>query len=187
MNSIVVDVEIKGVAPLLQHNIDGGEQQMLGKGKRKTSGVANDEEEWKRFLYRADGTGRLGHPSSALESLFVKAARDFKADKRRTMAEIAKATMFCNETLFEIVGKTGPDRVNRSSVVNPNTRGRGFRYRPEFDAGWIGRVSITIADLELMPEPRAKEILEHGGRLIGIGDWRPKFGRFIVTKWKVRK
>lgn len=187
MPSITIDVEIRGTAPLLQHNIEGAEAQMLHKGKRRTGGVANDENEWKNFLYKIDGNGKLGHPSAALESMFVKAARDFKADKRRTMADTAKATFFCNDTYIQLVGKTGPDRVNRCSVVNPNTRGRGFRYRPEFDAGWVGRVAVTLADTELMPEDRAKEIMEHGGRVIGIGNWRPKFGRFMVTGWKVRK
>lgn len=187
MGSLVVNVEIKGTAPLLQHNIEGAEAQMLNKGKRKSSGVADDPEEWKGFLYKMNGNGKLGHPSSAFESAFVRAARDFKADKRRTMAEIAKAALFCNETMIELVGKTGPDRVNRSSVVNPNTRGRGFRYRPEFDAGWVGRFSITLADPDLLPESKAHEIAEHAGRMIGIGNWRPKFGRFIITKWTVTK
>src|SRR3972149_588974 len=151
MSSVVIEVELKGVAPLLQHNIDGGEEQMLNKGKRKSSGVCNDEEEWKRYLYRIQGNGKLGHPSAALESAFVKAARGFKADKRRTMAEIAKAAFFCNETYIELTGKTTPDRINRSSVVNPNTRGRGFRYRPEFDAGCGGRIAVTMGGLGLFP------------------------------------
>jgi hypothetical protein len=184
MPPLVISVEVKGIAPLLQHNIDGGEAQMLQKGKRKTSGVSDNPDEWKASLYKIAGNGKLGHPSAALESAFVRAARDFKADKRRTMAEVAKANFFCNQTYIELVGKKGPDRVNRCSVVNPNTRGRGFRYRPEFDAGWIGKVDLTLADLDLLPEDRAKEILEHAGRVIGIGDWRPKFGRFIITKWK---
>ena len=187
MSSLNVHVEIKGIAPLLQHNIEGAEAQMLNKGKRKTGGVRDDPNEWKQWLYKIDGNGRLGHPSAAIETMFVKAARDFKADKRRTMAEVCKAAMFCNEKYVELVGKNGPDRVNRASVVNPNTRGRGFSYRPEFDAGWTGTFSITLSDLDLLPEDRAKEIMDHGGRLIGIGSWRPKFGRFIVTEWKAAK
>jgi hypothetical protein len=28
-----------------------------------------------------------------------------------------------------------------------------------------------------------KEILDYAGRFVGIGDYRPKYGRFQVTQW----
>lgn len=184
--SVTVDVQIEGIAPLLQNNIEGAEEQMLRKGKRSTSGVKDDPEEWKTKLYRVNGNGRLGHPGAAVESAIIRAARDFRADKRRSMADVAKALCYVNEPMIELDGKKEPDGIHRSSVVNPNTKGRGFVYRPMFNAGWIGSFTLTLADTEVFPVDRLKEILDYAGYRIGIGDWRPKFGRFFVRKFAVR-
>jgi hypothetical protein len=183
--SIVVDVEIEGIAPLLQNNIEGSAEQMARKGKRSTGGVKDDPEEWKGKIYRIkDG---LGHPGGAIDSALTKAARDFKADKRRSMADVIKATCYVNETFLTLIGKSEPDLINRSSVVNPHTKGRGFVYRPMFETGWRASFSLTIADLEMVEKDRVLEILQHAGRRCGIGDWRPKFGRFSVVKFETRK
>lgn len=180
----VVDIEIQGIAPLLQNNIEGSMEQMTRKGKRRTGGVKDDAESWKGKLYRIEDG--LGHPGAAIESALVKAGRDFKADKRRSMADIVKATCFVTEPYLTLVGKTEPDLINRASVVNPHTKGRCFCYRPMFETGWKGSFSLQIADLEMVSVDRIKEILDHAGRRVGIGDWRPKFGRFFVTRFETR-
>jgi len=183
--SVIIDCEIEGIAPLLQNNIEGSAEQMARKGKRSTGGVKDDPEEWKGKLYKIkDG---LGHPGGAIDSALTKAARDFKADKRRSMADIIKAMCYVNEPFLELVGKSEPDSINRASVVNPHTKGRGFVYRPMFETGWKGSFSLTVADLEMVALEQVKEILDHAGRRVGIGDWRPKFGRFMVTKFEKRK
>jgi hypothetical protein len=185
MGQKVIDCEITGIAGLIQNNIEGSEKQMLTKGKRATGGVKNDEDEWKLKIYKYNGG--LGHPGAAVESALVKAARDFKADKRRSMTDIIKALVFVNEPFIELVGKKQPDHVRRDSVVNPHTKGRGFVYRPLFDAGWKGKFSLTLFDDEIVELARVKEILDYAGYRIGIGDWRPKFGRFIISRWAIRK
>lgn len=184
--SCVFDVQIEGIAPLLQNNIEGSAEQMARKGKRSTGGVKDVPEEWKGKIYKIKD-GQLGHPGGAIESALNKAARDFKADKRRSMADIIKAICYVEEPFIELVGKSEPDSIHRASVVNPNTKGRGFVYRPLFETGWKGSFALTIADLEMVDISQVHEILSHAGRRIGIGDWRPKFGRFIVTKFEKRK
>lgn len=187
MKVTVVDIEIQGVACLLQNNIEAapGVGIKPENTKRHTSGIHNDPEEWKDRVYKQPN-GRLGHPGAAIESALVKSAREFKADKRRSYAEIVKASCFVNEKFIDL-GVKKPDEVNRASVVNPNTRGRGFSYRPQLNPGWKGTFSLTIQNSEVIPIERVKEILDHAGMMVGIGDWRPKFGRFICTKFQVRK
>lgn len=183
--SAIVDIEIEGIAPLLQNNIEGSAEQMARKGKRSTGGVKDDPEEWKGKLYKVGS--KLGHPGGAIDSALTRAARDFKADKRRSMAEIVKAVAYVNEPYLILLGKSEPDSINRASVVNPHTKGRGFVYRPMFETGWRGSFSLTVGDLEMVSLDQMKEILDHAGRRIGIGDWRPKFGRFFVSKFETRK
>lgn len=183
--SVVVDVEIEGIAPLLQNNIDGSAEQMARKGKRSTGGVKDDPEEWKGKIYKIKSG--LGHPGGAIDSALTKAARDFKADKRRSMADIIKAMCYVEDQYITLVGKSEPDSINRASVVNPHTKGRAFVYRPMFETGWKASFALMVADLEMVALEQVKEILDHAGRRVGIGDWRPKFGRFMVTRFEKRK
>lgn len=184
---ITFDCEITGIAPLLQNNIASAEEQMSRKGKRATSGVRDNPEEWKSKLYRVPGDGQLGHPSAALESALVKAARDFKADKRRSMSEVVKALVFVPTEWLVLKQKDTDVLVRRDSVVNPNTKGRGFVYRPSFGEGWQATFPLVLADTEVIEVARLKEILDYAGYRIGLGDWRPKFGRFLVSRFQESK
>lgn len=63
-----------------------------------------------------------------------------------------------------------------------NQRGRVIRVRPIFRA-W----SVTF-DLEVFQEEINKtqvaDLIKAAGRHTGLGDWRPKFGRFVVESMK---
>jgi len=127
----------------------------------------------------------IGIPVIALENCIIHAGREFKADKRRTMKEILKATIFVRPD-YAIVndGVKEPDFIHEAQVVNPNTKGRNIRYRPAFKEGWTARFQIDIDDPEVVPAERLKEILEFAGRRVGVGDWRPRYGRFLVAEFK---
>lgn len=177
-----IEVEIQGTAPLLQANVLSAEESLSRKGRRKTSGAKDDANEWKGFLYPIDGG--LGHPSAAIETALATAAREFKADKRRTMKDVVKACVFVEGDFITLVGKTEPDMIRRDIIVNPNTKGRGFVYRPLFHAGWKAKFNLILQDEDAVPADRLKEMLDFAGTRIGIGAWRPKFGRFMVTKFE---
>jgi hypothetical protein len=57
-----------------------------------------------------------------------------------------------------------------------------MRVRPRMEK-WSLDFSITIWDKNIKKEDISK-ILNYAGQFVGIGDYRPKFGRFIVTKLK---
>jgi hypothetical protein len=178
-----IEVEIQGIADLLQANVLSAEEGLSGSHKRrKTSGAKNEPEEWKKFLYPVEGG--LGHPSAAIESALATAAREFKADKRRTMKDVVKACVFVEGDFITLSGKTEPDMIRRDIVVNPNTKGRGFVYRPLFNKGWKATFTLVLADEDAVPSDQLKEMLDFAGARIGIGAWRPKFGRFMVTKFE---
>lgn len=179
-----IEVEIQGIADLLQANVLSAEESLAGgKKRRKTSGAKNEPEEWKKFLYPTEN-GTLGHPSAAIESALATAAREFKADKRRTMKDVVKACVFVEGDYINLIGKTEPDSIRRDIVVNPTTKGRGFVYRPLFEKGWKATFSLVVADEDAVPTDQLKEMLDFAGARIGIGAWRPKFGRFMVTKFQ---
>ena len=181
-----VEVQIRGIAPLLQNNRLGSEEQIKGGDgrRRKTAGASNNTEEWKGKLYK-DDQGKLVHPTSAIEKCLELSAREFKADKRRTMRDVIKACVFA-EKPFARINKAveSPDFIHECPFVNPNTKGSGIRYRPAFKEGWTMDFKLNVMDEEAVPVERLKEIFDFGGARIGIGDWRPKYGRFLVSKFE---
>ena len=70
-------------------------------------------------------------------------------------------------------------------VVIPATRGAQIRYRPKFE-NWKLSFEIELLEEDIDPEV-VKAILTSAGHKVGIGDNRLNgFGRFEVTRWKVR-
>jgi len=57
-----------------------------------------------------------------------------------------------------------------------------MRARPRFNK-WALDFSIIVTH-DALPKAVLKELLDHAGRYMGIGDYRPKFGTFIVTKFE---
>ena len=69
---------------------------------------------------------------------------------------------------------------------NANTRGAVWVVRPRID-NWELDFEITLLQDERISTDLLKEILEYAGAYVGVGAWRPKFGRFVITKWNVKK
>ena len=65
-------------------------------------------------------------------------------------------------------------------------RARVVRIRPCFGPGWKLDFEITVLD-DQVPHNVVNEVLSLAGRTVGIGDFRPRFGRFMVTKFEVVK
>jgi hypothetical protein len=61
--------------------------------------------------------------------------------------------------------KVGMQRVNRT--------------RPHFPV-WTTSATIYL-DTEVLDESDLRTLVDIGGRLVGLGDWRPRFGRFTGT------
>lgn len=58
------------------------------------------------------------------------------------------------------------------------------RSRLMIGAGWELQFSIEVQDERLSPEVM-KAVLEEAGRAVGIGDYRPRYGRFAVEQFQV--
>jgi len=61
----------------------------------------------------------------------------------------------------------------------PNPKERPFIRRP-----WQLRFEIELFENEYLKETTLRQHFEKGGLLIGLGTYRPQFGRFEVAKWE---
>ncbi len=59
------------------------------------------------------------------------------------------------------------------------------RVRPAFRAGWEATFLLGILLPEYIKPHDLNEVIAQAGRLVGVGDFRPTFGRFQVVKFEV--
>jgi hypothetical protein len=55
------------------------------------------------------------------------------------------------------------------------------RERPAFHAGWAVTVDFLVTTPEYISPDLLHEVTTLAGRLVGVGDFRPSYGRFQVT------
>ena len=177
---------IHGAAPIVMHNgrLADPQSEIVKAMKRLTSKRDKTDSdhaelarlEWYGGLYLDDGKPCI--PSELVEAMLIEAA------KKRKKGPAAKAGIICEKNFpLEYEGPKDPDEMwesedYRLTVGVKVQRNRIMRTRPIFRK-WQASIEVHYMD-ELLNERDIKEFLEIGGTIIGLGDWRPKFGRFEV-------
>lgn len=193
-----INVEIEGTAPLLQHRF-GMAAQIEGEAKsKKRTGKIDYSEEWRETCYFTP-ENELYQPANHLEMSMIKAAVSFKIPGKRgkTYKDLFKAAVFVQPDAL-LLGRdvpkeppiyngtgTAPEGVYvdlRPVVIQ---RSRVMRTRLAFSPGWKLAFEIQVIDDQLHHEV-VNEVLVESGQKVGIGDYRPRFGRFIVIKFEAR-
>lgn len=179
-----VNVELTGTAAIMQHKFSL-EKEVKGAGQQDYS------EEWKKTIYTKGG--EIVQPSTHIIAALVKAASTFKIQGKRgkTFKDIFNAYLFV-EPEYIPHGIPIPDEldddpdkqmyVDRRPVVVQ--RSRVVRARACIHEGWKLAFKITVIDDDL-PVQVLNDALIMAGRIIGIGEYRPRFGRFMVSKFEV--
>lgn len=174
MQKQIIDVAIKGIAPLLMNKyVDDGDS-------KKTRKNYDDQKEAEKRLY-LDENGNLAQPGEHIEGAMIAAGVNFKYAGRKTFKDYLKAGLFVSESL--ITHKIQKWEIDKRPVVVQKSRIP--RCRPMLNE-WELDFQFEIWDSNIDPGD-VNEILVHAGRFVGIGDYRPKFGRFIVTKFEYKK
>lgn len=178
-----IDVTIEGITPLLMHRFaqDGADDP-----GRKRTGVPDWKLEADKAKY-TDEKGQLYQPSEHLERAMAIAASQFKVQGKRgaTYSKLVGSTIEVHP--FTIPHKHQQFEVDARPVVVQ--RARIIRYRPRLDT-WGLDFELRLLDDQL-PLDVIKQVLDHAGIYVGIGDYRPdkkgKYGKFMVTKFEELK
>ena len=187
-----VDVKVRGVSPLLQNRFPMPDYEDMGKGGHTQTGSRDYREQWRDSLY-VTRDGEIYQPAVHFERSMVKAAVNFKIQGKRgkTYKDLVSSSVFINPE--EILhGIKNPDELDtdadkplyldlRPVVIQ---RARVPKVRPAFKSGWELEFVIDVID-DQMPQEMLKDILEYAGRAVGVGDYRPRFGRFQVVRFEV--
>lgn len=180
-------LRIRGVSPLLMHSgqMADPRNRFAKEMRRITSKRAKTEAdyeqlaklEWMGSLYLSNGEPCI--PGEVIEAAFVEAARKNKR------GQIAKAAILSDGFWpLEYDGPRTPDALwqderFRLSVGVRVQRNRVIRTRPIFRQ-WAANVTIEYLP-DILNRQDVIETVSVLGRIIGLGDWRPRFGRFEVV------
>jgi hypothetical protein len=184
-----VDCTIEGIAPLMQHRFPVPELANMSKGGNKSTGAKDYTTEWREYFY-SDSTGQIYQPASHIEGALIKAAVGFKVTGKRgkTYKDLFSANVFIDPQAIPHKGFFVPDELDADADkplyldVRPVVvqRARVVRIRPAFKAGWRLEFEIGVIDDEIQPG-LLQDVLALAGKTVGIGDFRPRFGRFNVV------
>lgn len=171
------EVHVKGIAPLLFNRFPD-EENLDGKSKRSAGNPSKDEQVERSLYYTKDK--KVFQPAAHFVGAMIKAAANFKLQGRKTFREVAQGGIFVEPE--QIIHENQKYTTDWRSVVIKATRGRIMKGRARMDE-WQLKFTISCID------PRAtdkdiKEIIEYAGMYVGIGDYRPRYGRFEVVSFK---
>lgn len=171
-----IDVEITGIAPLLQNRFPVEEHgHNISKATKK---VYVPEDEAKKCLYIRDG--KIYQPAEHIYQCMVRAATDFKFSGKKTFKDVITSGIIIEPEEIPLITNKTYEIDIRPVVIQ---RARVLKWRPKFNQ-WKLKFKLTILDDTNISPANIKEILEKAGATKGIGDYRPRFGRFMVTEFK---
>lgn len=174
-------VTIKGICPLLQHRF--AEEKLTQIKKKSGDKALNDDQKKEiasQFLYLQGK--KVCQPSSHIEGAMIKSASavGLSGAGKKTYKDLIKASCFVFPEY--IPHKIQKWEVDGRSVVNQTTGGRAMSYRPRLE-NWELDFEMEVNDDRADAEA-IKEVLRLAGLRNGIGAYRPRFGRFEITKFK---
>lgn len=176
-----VSVSVQGSAAFLFHrwNCDAVE----AKSKAAKNSAAKKTDDLETYVYRNDG-GELCIPGEYLRQSIIHAAK-FRQDPRsprKSAMDLYKAGVIALTELAS-VGKTEWDHEDRRRVCIQ--RSGVTRIRPALKAGWTAQFELMIQTPEYISASDLRDVIENAGRLVGLGDFRPTFGRFGIVKFDI--
>lgn len=181
-----VNLKICGIADILFHrwsNEAVAEKAAAAKGSQ-----AKKQDDVESYVYRNE-ENQICIPGRYIVRAIVEAGR-FHQDPRssRKMAkDLVQAGVICEEILSPVLVGGKPvedwDYLDRQRVVIQ--RNAVTRTRPAFTKGWECEFALTSLLPEYITPEFLRVLVDGAGKYIGIADFRPSYGRFMVSHWHV--
>jgi hypothetical protein len=176
-----VKVKIEGSADFLFHRWNSEAVDEKAKAAKNSKSKKTDNVE--SYVYRLDN-GHLAIPGEYFRGAIISAAK-FRQDPRsprKSAMDLFKAAIVVTTTLADL-GCKDWDYLDRRRVM---VQRQGInRTRPAMRAGWVVTFDLMVLLPEYVDRNALRETIESAGRLIGMGDFRPTYGRFGITSYKV--
>ena len=186
-------VRLTGIRPLVMHNglladptnpYVRAIKKITSKGTKKMTDadyIERDRLEWEGGLYWSDEIGGIAIPSDNLERCIQEGA------KKNRLGKDFAAAVFVQEPEVAVSHRlSGKDneaiRSDSGYTLRKGVKvqlSRIIRIRPMVPSGWSVTFTVEFDDT-IVNKQSVVQALPEAGALVGLGDWRPKFGRFSV-------
>ena len=197
-------VTIEGAADLLFHRWNS--EAVDEKARSAKGSKAKKSDNVETYVYRND-KNEICLPGEYLRMAIIMAAK-FRQDPRsprKSAMDLFKAgvvsttplaPIFSAERLAEArLGEQRPGRARHGMAASDQwdyldvrrvmiQRNGINRTRPAMKAGWRATFDLLINLPEYIDRNSLRETIEQAGRLIGVGDFRPTFGRFGIVAFE---
>lgn len=176
-----VHVTIQGASDILFHCWNCEERD-----KPKTKGgKASKTDNVESYVRRLENQ-RIGLPGEYLRQSIIHAAK-FKSDPRsprKSAMDLYKAGIVCVTDLADL----GKDRWDYEHKCRVTVQRAGInRTRPAFKVGWKAEFDFEILLPEYITPELFHETLSMAGRVVGVADFRPTYGRFNVVGFETSR
>jgi len=188
----VTKVVIEGAAPLLFHawNVEAvREKAGAAKGSK-----GKKEDNVESYVYR-DEAGHIALPGEYFRQAIIHAAKYMQDPRspRKSAMDLFKAGVVVLTDYAPLASQGGDgsgaarfakawDYLDQRRVVIQ--RNGVNRIRPAMHRGWRASFEVQV----ILPEYITRDVLclavVNAGRLVGVGDFRPTYGRFQVIEFK---
>lgn len=177
----VATVAIQGTADMLFHRWNC--EAVEAKGKAAKGSKAKKTDDVESYVYRNDD-GIICVPGEYLRGAIITAAK-FRQDPRsprKSAMDLYKAGIVSLTPLASL-GKKDWDYLHQCRVTIQ--RNSVTRSRPAFKAGWEVEFQLMVNLPEYIRPTDLQDVLMNAGRLVGLADFRPTYGRFVVAQFDV--
>ena len=183
----IVEVGLEGNSAIIFHrwSVEGiAEKAGAAKGSK-----AKKTDDVESYVYKNE-EGFICIPGEYLRQTTIHAAkyRQDPRSPRKSMMDLMTAAIFSLEELVPIVNAEGKkaktwDYIDQRRVTVQ--RNGLTRCRPAFLAGWKALFTIQCVLPEYVEPTVLNELIQLGGKIIGLADGRPSYGRYLVASYKV--
>lgn len=173
-------ITVQGAADFLFHRWNAEAVDEKARAAKNSKGKKVDDVE--SYVYRLD-SGELAIPGEYLRGAIINAAK-FRQDPRsprKSAADLFKAAIVVTTPLASLGVLTWDYLDKRRAMVQ---RQGINRVRPAMRAGWKCEFHLLVMLPEYIDRNSLRETIESAGRLIGLGDFRPTFGRFGIVNFE---
>jgi hypothetical protein len=179
-----VGMTIEGTADLLFHRWSN--EAVAEKAAAARGSKAKKTDDIESYVYRNDD-GHICFPGRYIIRAIVEAGRFYHDPRspRKMAKELVQAGVICEDMLSPVLvgGKPAGEwqyldqqrvTVQRSGIT---------RTRPAFTKGWQCRFTLTSILPEYINPGFLRTLADGAGKFIGLGDFRPTYGRFVISEW----
>lgn len=186
-SQVIVQVTLEGVSKILFHRYDCASVEAKGKAGKGSAAKKSDDTE--SYVYRNE-KGHLAVPAENLHACLEVSAKSYQDPRspRKSARDLFKAGILVLPALLAFRRPDGSalptwDFLDtRRCLVQQSAISR---TRPGLEAGWRLEAEIHILAADLINLPLLRKVLHNAGATVGLCDFRPRFGRFQVSRAEI--